>query len=38
MRDSSSSSQLGQSFALAGILAFTSIMVILLMSMASNAL
>ena len=37
MRDSSSS-QLGQSFTLAGILAFTSIMVILLMSMARNTL
>ncbi len=38
MKTSSSSSHLGQSFALAGVLAFTSVMVILLMSIASNAL
>lgn len=38
MRASSSPSHLGQSFALAGVLAITSIMVIVLMSMASNAL
>lgn len=37
MRASSSDSHLGQSFALAGVLAFTSVMVILLMGMASNA-
>ena len=34
----SSSSHLGQSFALAGVLALTSVMVILLMSMASNTM
>jgi len=38
MRSSSSSAHLGQSFALAGVLALTSIMVIVLMSVASNAL
>ena len=38
MRAPSSPAHLGQSFALAGVLAATSIMVIVLMSVASNAL
>ncbi len=38
MRNSSSDVHLGKSFALAGVLAFASIMVILLMSIASNTL
>ncbi len=38
MRTSSSSTHLGQSLALAGVLALTSVMVIALMTIASNAL
>ena len=37
MRAPSSTSHLGQSFALAGVLALTSLMVIILMSIASGA-